>query len=164
MLYANPAIVLKNSCEKKTIRVSQINPNPNPDLPAQQLTPNNTNMPNNSTPNPISGHFIRMSSTPAQNASVPFHFCFRAKKTNVRCGPSNSVMPTRNRMLPIASRARSKKRIRPRRKKKPPPLQNATPISVGGYGRSALFLRPARVLVSSRELARTHSASRITSR
>jgi hypothetical protein len=94
------------------------------------LTPNNTNIPNNSTPNPISGHFIKMSSTPAQNARVPFHFCLRAKKTNVRCGPSRSVMPTRKRMLPIASRARSKKRIKPSRKKKPPPLQKATPISV----------------------------------
>lgn len=39
-------------------------------------------------------------------------------------------MPIRKRMLPIASRARSKKRIRPSRKKKPPPLQKATPISV----------------------------------
>jgi hypothetical protein len=98
--------------------------------PARQLTPNNTNIPNNSTPNPISGHFIKISSTPAQKASVPFHFCLRAKKTNVRCGPRRSVMPTRNRMLPMASRARSKKRIRPSRKKKPPPLQKATPISV----------------------------------
>jgi hypothetical protein len=43
-------------------------------------------------------------------------------------------MPTRKRMLPIASRARSKKRIRPSRKKKPPPLQKATPISGRGGG------------------------------
>jgi hypothetical protein len=70
-----------------------------------------------------------MSSTPAQNASVPFHLFFRAKNTNVRCGPRRRVMPMRKRMLPMASRARSKKRIRPKTKKKPPPLQKATPIS-----------------------------------
>jgi hypothetical protein len=71
-----------------------------------------------------------MSSTPAQNASVPLHLFLRAKKTNVRCGPSRSVIPIRKRMLPIARSARSKKRIRPKMKKKPPPLQKATPISV----------------------------------
>lgn len=97
---------------------------------SKALTPKSTNIPNSSTPNPINGHLMRISRTPAQNAKVPFHLFLRAKKTNVRWGPSRSVMPIRKRMLPIASRARSKKRIRPSRKKNPPPLQKATPISV----------------------------------
>lgn len=136
------------------------------------LTPNNTKIPNNSTPNPISGHFIKMSSTPAQKANVPFHFCLRAKKTNVRWGPSSSVMPTRKRMLPMASRARSKKRIRPSRKKKPPPLQKATPISVLNVvlALECWFSEQAPGWVScsfpslSRVVGRTHSASRTASR
>lgn len=104
----------------------------------KQLTPNSTKMPNNSTANPISGHLMRMRSTPAQNAKLPLHLFLRAKNTKVRCGPSKSVIPTRKRMFPMASRARSKKRIRPSRKKKPPPLQKATPISVGGEDGLAL--------------------------
>jgi len=57
---------------------------------------------------------------PAQNAKLPRHFCLRAKKRNVRCGPRRSVMPMRKRMLPMARRARSKKRMRPKMRKKPP--------------------------------------------
>jgi hypothetical protein len=98
-------------------------------LEEAKLTPKSTNTPNISTPNPMSGHLIKINSTPAQNASVPFHLFLRAKKTKVRWGPRRSVMPMRKRMLPMASRARSKKRMRPKRKKKPPPLQKATPIS-----------------------------------
>jgi hypothetical protein len=44
----------------------------------------------------------------------------------------------RKRMLPMASSARSKKRIRPNMKKKPPPLQKATPISGRGGGLALL--------------------------
>lgn len=99
----------------------------------QGLTPKSTNTPNISTPNPTNGHLIKINSTPAQNASVPFHLFLLAKKTNVRWGPSRRVMPMRKRMLPMASRARSKKRMRPKRKKKPPPLQKATPISGRGH-------------------------------
>lgn len=40
-------------------------------------------------------------------------------------------MPIRKRMLPIARRARSKKRMRPKSRKKNPPVQKATPISGG---------------------------------
>lgn len=43
-------------------------------------------------------------------------------------------MPMRKRMLPMASRARSKKRIRPKMKKKMPPEEKATPISGGERG------------------------------
>lgn len=38
-------------------------------------------------------------------------------------------MPMRKRMLPMASRARSKKKRRPRKRKSTPPVEKATPIS-----------------------------------
>ena len=60
---------------------------------------------------------------PDQNARLPFHFCFRAKKRKVREGPRRRVMPMRKRMLPIARSARSKRRIMPRRR-------NATPVQI----------------------------------
>lgn len=57
---------------------------------------------------------------PMANAAVPLIFCVREKKRMVFVGPIRIVSPIRNRMLPIARRARSKKRKIPKRRKKRP--------------------------------------------
>ena len=92
-----------------------------------------------------------MSRMPVQKQALPRHLLRRAKKSNVREGPRRRVMPIRKRMLPIASRARSKKKRRPKRMKRlvsvsvlkqagkenggtyVPPAQKATAISVAGH-------------------------------
>jgi hypothetical protein len=47
---------------------------------------------------PINAQRIRMSDMPATNASVPFHFCFRAKKATVFVVPIMSVRPIMKRI------------------------------------------------------------------
>lgn len=69
---------------------------------------------------PIRVQRMSIRKIPAQKAALPRHFCLRAKKRKVRCGPRSNVIPTRKRMLPMARRARSKKRIRPKTRKKKP--------------------------------------------
>jgi len=52
-----------------------------------------------------------------------------AKKLKVFVGPRRTVMPRRRRILPIKMRARSKKNMRPRRRKNVPEPVKAAPIS-----------------------------------
>lgn len=61
-------------------------------------SPNKTNMPYNSTRNPVNGHLMRISASPAKNAPVPLSFCFRAKNTIVFCGPIIIVNPIKKRI------------------------------------------------------------------
>ena len=60
------------------------------------------------------------------------YFAGRLKKNdNVEGRPIVKVKPMRNNMLPKARRARSKKRRRPVKRERKPPVQKATPISGG---------------------------------
>ena len=61
-------------------------------------SPNKMNMPYNSTRNPVNGHLIRMSASPAKKAPVPLSFCLRAKNANVFCGPIITVKPIKKRI------------------------------------------------------------------
>lgn len=45
---------------------------------------------------PMKAHRIRISDIPATKATVPFHFCLRAKKATVLVVPMMSVRPIRN--------------------------------------------------------------------
>lgn len=56
-------------------------------------SPNNTSMPYSSTMKPMNAHRIRINPIPATKASVPFHFCLRAKKAMVLVVPMMSVRP-----------------------------------------------------------------------
>jgi hypothetical protein len=48
---------------------------------------------------PINAQRIRISNMPATNASVPFHFCFRAKNATVFVVPIMSVRPIMKRIF-----------------------------------------------------------------
>lgn len=61
-------------------------------------SPNKIKMPYNSTKNPINGHLMRISVSPAKKAPVPLSFCFRAKNNIVFCGPIIMVSPIRKRI------------------------------------------------------------------
>ena len=46
-------------------------------------SPNKTNIPYNSTRNPVNGHLKKIKIIPAANAAVPFNFSLLAKNTAV---------------------------------------------------------------------------------
>ncbi len=58
-------------------------------------SPKRISIPYSSMRNPISGQRNNISTMPVTNAAVPFHFCRRAKKTAVFCGPMMRVRPRR---------------------------------------------------------------------
>lgn len=92
-------------------------------------SPNRPTMPSDSTRNPIKVHFMRMSRTPNTRNTEPRRLAGLVKKTYVFCGPMISRTPARNRMLPRARRARSKKVKMPKVKNRNPPNVKATPNS-----------------------------------
>ena len=59
-------------------------------------SPNRTSMPYSSIMKPMKAHRIRISDIPATKATVPFHFCLRAKNATVLVVPMMSVRPIRN--------------------------------------------------------------------
>lgn len=69
----------------------------NPAMVARK-SPKRTKMPYNSTMKPIKAHRIKMSPMPVTKASVPFHFCLRAKKAIVLVVPIMSVRPIMKRI------------------------------------------------------------------
>lgn len=92
-------------------------------------SPNNPTIPRDSSKNPTNVHFIRISSTPNTKNIVPRLLAGLVKKIYVFCGPMINKTPIRNRILPNASKARSKNVKTPKTKNKNPPKVKATPNS-----------------------------------
>ena len=61
-------------------------------------SPKSTNMPYSSMMKPMKAQRMRIRLIPATKASVPFHFCLRAKKATVFVVPIMKVRPIRKRI------------------------------------------------------------------
>lgn len=92
-------------------------------------SPNKPTIPRDSTRNPTNVHFIRISSTPNTKNIDPRLLAGLVKKIYVFCGPMINKTPIRNRILPNASKARSKNVKTPKTKNRNPPKVKATPNS-----------------------------------
>lgn len=92
-------------------------------------SPNKPKIPTVSTINPIKVHFARIRRIPEIKHKEPRLFVGLVKKIVVLCNPIINTTPMRNRILPRASNALSKKVRIPKKKKPTPPKVNATPNS-----------------------------------
>lgn len=89
---------------------------------------NSTMKPYSSMHMPISGHPMRTVKIPPKKAPEPFHLCRWKKKRKLRSSPATKASPARNRILPMAKRPLSKRRMTPRKMKVTPKATNPTPI------------------------------------
>jgi hypothetical protein len=71
-------------------------------------SPNNMNIPYNSTRKPKKVHRIKIMKRPTKKAAVPLSFCFRAKKRRVLEGPIMIVRPRRKSIYLVLERKAGK--------------------------------------------------------
>lgn len=92
-------------------------------------SPNNPNIPIVSMMNPVNVHLERIIKTPRVKQMEPRLLLGLVKKTTVFLGPMINMTPLKNKMLPNANNARSKRVNTPRMKQRNPAKVNTTPNS-----------------------------------